>query len=152
MSGHTRYDSILVPTDGSAAARTAVEHAISIAAANEADIQAVYVIDERVTMAATDQTRPELTDTLRTEGENALATVEDVAAAADVSTTTHIQSGTPAKEILDFADAANSDLIVMGNSGRTAREKLIRMGSVSERVADNATIPVLVVPYDKESS
>lgn len=148
MSSHDRYQQIVVPTDGSVAAQTAVDHAISIATVTGAAINAIYVIDERVTMAATEATRPELTETLRQEGEAAVGTVETEATKNDLTVSTHLKSGTPAKEIIDFADEVDADLIVMGNSGRTAREKLIQMGSVSERVADNAPIPVLVVPQE----
>ena len=143
-----RYQRIVVPTDGSLAANTAVSHAVSIAVANDAEIHAVYVVDERVTMAATEKTRPELVKTLEAEGESAVGSAEEFASEHDISATTNIRSGTPAKEIIEFAEEIEADLIVMGNSGRTAREKLIRMGSVSERVADNAMIPVLVVPRE----
>jgi nucleotide-binding universal stress UspA family protein len=46
--------------------------------------------------------------------------------------------------IVDTADAIGADLIVMGSHGRSGIEKLL-LGSVTQRVLQDAKVPVLVV-------
>lgn len=55
-----------------------------------------------------------------------------------------VRLGDPGNEIVDYAKAANADLIVIPSHGRTGLEHLL-LGSVAERVARLATCPVLVL-------
>lgn len=55
--------------------------------------------------------------------------------------------GDPAEKILDYAEAQNIDLIVIGTHGRKGMEKVI-FGSTAERVIHKSQVPTLVVnPY-----
>lgn len=54
----------------------------------------------------------------------------------------------PHRVILDYADEHGADVVVMGTHGRTGRDKLTSLGSVTERVIENAKRPVLVVHID----
>ena len=60
----------------------------------------------------------------------------------DVAFDTRFLLGSPAKEILRFADREHVDLIVLGTHGRTGLSRLL-MGSVAEIVVRRATCPVL---------
>jgi nucleotide-binding universal stress UspA family protein len=53
-------------------------------------------------------------------------------------------SGGPVREIVEFAERENVDLIVMGSHGRTGISRLL-MGSVAEGVARRAPCPVMIV-------
>lgn len=139
------YDDVLVPTDGSGTVSQTLEHALPIAADNDATVHALYVIDTRIVQAATDETRPEIETKLEDEGEEAVATVSERAAEAGLETTEAVRRGTPSKTILEYADEEGIDLITIGTHGKSPREKQFSMGSVSERVVDDATIPVFVV-------
>ncbi len=138
------YDDILVPTDGSDTVLATLEHALSIAADNEATVHALSVVDTRMTAAADSETRPALAETLEKDAQAAVTAVTDQATDANLQTLQAVHRGTPAKEILTYAEEAGIDLIVIGTHGKTPREKLA-MGSVSERVVDRAEVPVLVV-------
>ena len=146
MADPIRYDHILVPTDGSEPAMAATDHALSLAGLHDAVVHAVYVVDNRITMAAAADTREDLEDTLREEGTAAVEQVTERAADRDVDVRTAIAHGTPSKEILEYVDDHEIDVVVMGSAGKTPREKLMRMGSVSERVVEAGLVPVLVVP------
>lgn len=137
------YDDILVPTDGSDTVPETLEHALPIAEHNDATIHALYVVDSRITTAAADVA--DLEASLATEGEAAVDAVEQRAAEAGVDTVGDVRNGTPAKTILEYADEQGIDLIVIGTRGKSPREKVTSLGSVSERVVDNATVPVFVV-------
>lgn len=55
-----------------------------------------------------------------------------------------IRIGTPADEILRYADDRSIDLIVMGTHGRSGVAHLV-MGSVAESVVRGATCPVMTL-------
>ncbi|MFC6614767.1 universal stress protein [Halopenitus salinus] len=143
------YDHVLVPTDGSPTVETTLDHAISIAEDDEATVHGLYVLDNRILTAADSDTRADLESSLREEGEAAVEAVAERADAAGLKAVTGIRTGTPWKEILAYVDETDVDLIVIGTRGKSPREKIVSLGSVSERVVDNASTPVLVVRGDE---
>ena len=138
------YDDVLIPTDGSETVPETLEHALPIATDNAATVHALYVVDSRITAAANDGAT-DLERSLEEEGRDAVAEVEEQAAAEGLETVGEIRTGTPAKAIIEYADERGIDLIVIGTRGKSPREKVTSLGSVSERVVDNASVPVFVV-------
>lgn len=59
-----------------------------------------------------------------------------------------ILEGEAATEIMKHAEKTEKDLIVMGSHGRAGVSSLI-LGSVSKRVIDSTTIPVIIIPPSK---
>ncbi|SDZ75708.1 Nucleotide-binding universal stress protein, UspA family [Haloplanus vescus] len=138
------YDSILVPTDGSEGVDRTLEHALEMARNHDATIHALYVVDRRFELAA-DEDREDLIAELTERGEEAVAAVAAAAGEAGVDAVTAVREGIPYKAILGYADEADIDVITMGTHGRTGRDRLAHLGSVTERVVENATVPVFVV-------
>jgi nucleotide-binding universal stress UspA family protein len=60
-----------------------------------------------------------------------------------------VRVGTPAEEIVVYADSLGVDLIVMGTHGRTGIAHAV-IGSVAEHVARIASCPVLLVRSPKQ--
>jgi len=60
-----------------------------------------------------------------------------------------LRIGTPAEEIVRYADARDVDLIIMGTHGRSGMAHLL-MGSVAEHVVRAAPCPVLLVRQPKK--
>ena len=60
-------------------------------------------------------------------------------------------SGGPIREIVDFAERENVDLIVMGSHGRTGISRLL-MGSVAEGVARRVPCPVMIVKQPQKTA
>ncbi|QIB73588.1 universal stress protein [Halogeometricum borinquense] len=144
------YNSILVPTDGSDGTKKALEHAIEIATLSDATIHVLSVVDRRLYLAAGEEQKDELQGSLH---EDAVTAVNDVATTvreADVECTTAVRDGIPYRCILDYADEHDVDAVVMGTHGRTGRDKLASLGSVTERVVQNTSRPVLVVSIGRE--
>lgn len=139
------YEEVLIPTDGSEVTEVTLEHGLRIAADHDARVHALYVIDNRLLMAADAGDRDRLEAELREEGEAAVAGIVDRAEAADLRTAAEVRRGTPPREILEYVEEHSVDLIAMGTHGKTPREKLQSMGSVTERVVDGSPVPVLVV-------
>jgi nucleotide-binding universal stress UspA family protein len=139
------YDTILVPTDGSEGTAETLEHAIDAAKRRDATIHALSVVDRRVYLAAAGEQQDDVEDALREDAREAVEMVERTAGDAGVSVTTAIREGVPYRTILDYADEHGVDLVVMGTHGKTGRDKLASLGSVTERVVQNTDRPVLVV-------
>ncbi len=139
------YERILVPTDGSEATDATLSHALSIAADHGAEVHALSVIDTRIVRSAPDDGREGVEDALESEAASAVGSVDEEAVGAGLETRTELRRGRPDREILTYADEEGIDLIVIGAHGKSPREKLATMGSVSERVVDGANCPVLVV-------
>jgi len=137
------YERVLVPTDGNDDAATTLEHALSIAAP-DATVHALYVVDKTLLYAADDD--GDTADALRAEGEEAVETVAAGARDAGREAETDLREGVPPREILAYADEKNLDAVVMNTRGRTGTERVVKMGSTTERVIENADVPVLAVP------
>ncbi|MFK8212643.1 universal stress protein [Haloferax volcanii] len=140
------YEHILVPTDGSEGTMQAIEHALELAGA-ESTIHVLSVVDQRVYLAAGGDQQDAVIQSLR---DDAVQAVERYAEKCEgkASTTTAVRDGVPHRVILDYADEHDVDVVVMGTHGRTGRDKLTSLGSVTERVIENAKRPVLVVHID----
>lgn len=57
--------------------------------------------------------------------------------------TTHIRIGSPAKEIVQFAEAGPYDLIIVGSHGRTGLKRFF-LGSIAESVLRHSRLPVFI--------
>lgn len=68
-------------------------------------------------------------------------------AARGVPHQTHVINGKPAASILETAETVDADLIVVGSRGLGRAARFAR-GSVSTRVATNATTSVLIVHHE----
>lgn len=68
----------------------------------------------------------------------------------DVEVGTHMEVGTPAATIAEFAEEEGSGLIVLGSHGRTGMRRIF-LGSVAEAVVRQAPCPVLTVkPFGRK--
>lgn len=142
------YDRILLPTDGSDGTEQALSHAVEIAKGRDATIHALSVIDRRLYLAADESQKSDLKSSLRDDARVAVDRVADGAADAGVDCTTAVRDGVPYRVILEYAAERPVDLIVMGTHGRSGRDKLANLGSVTERVVENTDTPTLVVRID----
>jgi nucleotide-binding universal stress UspA family protein len=143
------YQHILVPVDDSPVAYGAAEHARELAAAIGAKVTFMsvvavdpfYGIDFYVVA-------PAITDYFMQAEKNALLRLEDLKqtlAQDGIEVDSKIIHGkTPAEGILQIANEANADLIMMGSHKRDGFEKLV-LGSVAQQVLNQAMIPVLII-------
>lgn len=137
------FKKIVVATDGTDFVNKAIDSALDIAELTGGTIHAVYVTD----VASVTPTSPEWTlvaENMKSESEKALAYVKANAAERNVSCETVALEGSPANEIIRYAKEIDADLIVVGATGKKAVERFL-LGSVSEKIVRNATVPVLVV-------
>jgi len=83
-------------------------------------------------------------DHLSTEGKEATDYVKTAGRAASVEIEPVFLEGSPADEIVDFAEKNDIDLIVMGTLGKTGVQKFL-LGSVAQNVVRHSRKAVLVV-------
>ena len=144
------YKKILLPTDGSAYANKAAEHAIWIAHASGAEIIALNVIETSslVGLPAEDLI-VRIKEMLKEEGRIALEHIFEMSTKEnqeemDLKVTLKTKEGSPADVILKTIDEENVDLVVMGTSGKHGLDRFL-LGSVTEKVVRSAKCPVLAV-------
>jgi len=139
------YGNVLVPTDGSDGMDEVIDHALAIAEDEDATVHALYVVNRRLYLASEKERQDEVVEELRAAGEEAVAHVVDRATDAGLKTVSAVRDGVPGREVLDYADEADIDLVVMGTHDPTKRDRPATLGSVAERVSTDAAVPVLTV-------
>lgn len=137
------YERILVPTDGSAATESAIDHAVGLARQYHATLHAVYVVDVGA-YSSLEAGADVVADELRSEGEAAVEAIAARAADVGVDVETAIETGIVHRAIVDYVADNDIDLVVMGTHGRTGVGRFL-LGSVAENVVRTAEAPVLTV-------
>jgi nucleotide-binding universal stress UspA family protein len=139
-----RYRHVLVAFDGSPEAELALAHAIALAQVYRARLALVAVVPPPPLLAwqAPGGMRG-VHDAEQTELERALRAAAD-RVPDDLSITTQLLDGDPARAILHAAREGEHDVIVLGSRGR-GRMTTALLGSVSNRVMHDADVPVIVI-------
>ena len=137
---------IVIATDGSEAAREAVEYGLELASENGAAVTFVHVLppDDYIVVGRNAPAIPKPHHVDMDESEGALADASDAAIAAGVSYALERISGDTVPEIIAAAEAKNADLIVVGSRGRGTVSSAL-LGSVSKGVLNQSKRPVVVV-------
>jgi nucleotide-binding universal stress UspA family protein len=140
------YDDILLPTDGSTGMATVMEHGATLAREHEATLHVLYVVDTAsLTDLPMESSWEGLNRALREEGEAAIEDALEDLEGLDVETA--IVEGSPARDIVEYAEDEGCDLVVMGTHGRSGVNRLL-LGSVAERVVRTSPVPVMTVRVD----
>jgi len=140
------YDNILLPTDGSESMDPVIDHAVELATVHDATLHALYVANTAsLSDLPMESSWENVSAALRKQGEDAMKTIEEIAGDLEVETT--ILEGSPSREIVDYADENDIDVVVMGTHGRSGVDRLL-LGSVAERVLRSSPVPVLAIRID----
>lgn len=142
---------LLVPTDFSQNAAVALEMAIHIARAFDAEIILLHVIESpSVTLKSVKNPALLLKGYLEAAKARAMQetkkTQETIQQRGNFRTKTEFVEGTPFVEIIRAAKNYKVDMIVMGTHGRTGTSHAI-IGSTAEKVVRKASCPVLTVKH-----
>lgn len=134
-------DTVVVATDGSASVERAVDVALDLATRFDAEVHALYVIDESEVDGSPEELRDELRDALESKGQDALDAVRE---RTDREIVTDVREGRPAVEISNYAREQEADVVATGTRGRHGEHRFL-LGSVAERVVRSCPVPVLSV-------
>jgi nucleotide-binding universal stress UspA family protein len=145
------YQHILIPTDGSALSRRAIDQGIALAAALEARVTGLFAAPPATPLIYKHylpvgvSTLAEQTKAIEAATKRYLDVVQRTARAAGVRCDcVHVTSDYPADTILAVAKKRKCDLIVMASHGRRGAAKVL-LGSETQKVLTLTQIPVLVV-------
>jgi universal stress protein A len=140
-----KVKNILVPTDFSDYASSALGNALTLAKLFDARITLLYVVEPSVftdiqgsTIATTKR------ETLRLAKEKLDQLKEKQGDEAKYIIDTKVVSGKPFDQITSLARGLRQDLVVIATHGRTGLKHVL-LGSTAEKVVRHATCPVLVV-------
>ena len=136
---------VLCPIDFSEPSRGALRYAAAIAAHMQAGLTLLTVNDPLLAQAAAmDGGEGSLDAQAKAETEKFLTDTFS-GRPPSVTVTTAVATGKPPAEILRVARESGAGLIVMSSRGATGIRKLF-LGSITERVLRETTLPVLVTP------
>jgi len=146
---------ILVPTDFSDNALSALRYAVSMAVKFGAQIQLVHIVQDTA-LILPDSINPmpiaaPQTDQLMDIAEREFTELLENEPTHGVVIQTSVRVGSPYHEITTTAKDLKADLIVMGSQGRGAIMHML-MGSVAEKVVRHAPCAVLTVRHQFESA
>lgn len=140
---------ILVPTDFSEVAKSALKVATTIAGKANAEIHLLNVVHVPV---IDPYTPAETINTIKEEEEKS-AQQELAKLALELGNNTaqiHVKLGFAVDEIVHFAEENHIDLIVMGTTGSSGVEETL-LGSNASGVVGHSKIPVMCIPDEMKS-
>ena len=136
------FKSIVVGTDGSETATSAVKQAVELASSIKAKIELVSayepVGDQRLREERTEV--PDDVSWMVNPREDVDATLRE----AGLDVETFAREGDPADAILDVAEELGADLIIVGNKGMTGAKRFL-LGSVPNKISHHAPCSVLII-------
>ena len=145
------YTHILISTDGSEFAQTGIDHGLSLAKALGSKVTIVTATEPYpipVGTAAWVITPSEITsyaEDRKKDAEELLAKIKASAEKMGVEVdTVHVPNTHAAAAILETAQNASCNLIVMASHGRRGVKRLL-LGSQAAEVISNSPVPVLLV-------
>ncbi|MFH1674969.1 MAG: universal stress protein [Pseudomonadota bacterium] len=135
---------IIVGADGSEFARRALDKAIEFAKKEDMEVVVVYAIEEFCPIGVT-ELDCNVVKEIQMKGakdiiRSALETLKD----AGVRGRDVIEVGRPADVIIEAAKKENAEMIVVASHGKHGIKKMA-LGSVTARVVEYSTVPVLVM-------
>jgi nucleotide-binding universal stress UspA family protein len=135
------FETVIIATDGSKSGERAVATAVDLAEKFNAEVHALYVLDDSRVEALPKRLHDEVHGALEEQAQEAL---DAVAARVDGETATAVRRGDPAREIAHYAKAVDADVVATGTRGRDGEHSFL-LGSVAEAVVRTCPVPVLTV-------
>jgi nucleotide-binding universal stress UspA family protein len=141
------FRKILVAYDGSETARLALNKAIELKQVFVESVLEVVHVFQVSNLVLNDAVIPGpaiIQTELYQAAEETVDEARQLISHQSLSTATLLDGGAPARVILDYAEAHNFELIIIGSRGLSNLKELF-LGSVSSEIVHHAQIPVLVV-------
>jgi nucleotide-binding universal stress UspA family protein len=142
------FDKILLPTDGSDIAFAAARRAVALAKLAGAAVHVVVVQEPYPYTGIGAANSAGLQDHLaasQQQATEAIGPIGELAQGAGVTLSSEsVEGASTAEQIVEAAERAGADLIVMGSHGRTGLARAI-LGSVAAKVLELSPLPVMIV-------
>ena len=141
------FKNILFPIDFSECSEKVFPHALDMVKKFDARLHLLFVVTDISYLTTIDVSRDLLMNTMAevtTAGENRMEAFCEKSLGGLSKYETRVVVGSPAEEIVKYADSEGIDLIVMGTHGRKGLDRTL-MGSVADHVIKHANTPVLTI-------
>jgi nucleotide-binding universal stress UspA family protein len=138
------YETLLVATDGSSDAGTALEHAVEVATATGATLHIVSVVETRTAYDNAIIDPEEVRKNLTADAEAAVERARSIASEAGVDCRTEVLEGPPPERILETVESVGADAVVVGATGRSGFKRLV-LGGTAEQLLEASPVPVIVI-------
>ena len=142
------FERILIPVDGSEPAHGAAQLGIDLAVEHDATVHGLYVV-EPVTVA--EGGAGQIIESMQETGQEIVSELAEQAESKGLSVETDVKTGVAHREILEYAEANDIDLMVVGTHGRTGIGRYL-LGSVTEKIVRLSDVPVLTVRPDEDDA
>ncbi|MDR3222647.1 MAG: universal stress protein [Methanobrevibacter sp.] len=126
---------LMIPVCGLKYSQKAIEFGIELAYKIDADIIAVYILDEN---------KSDSYDSLEDEGNEILANITKKANEKGVKVLEHLITGNPLRDMKIIAIRTNADGIIVHIHGRDESEKET-VGSVTNLIIKTFEIPIILI-------
>ena len=154
------YGTILVPHGGTVAGDEALKHATHIAKTSSSKIIILHIIEEishPLTFALAESEREKLlssindaNESIRQDMEKEMQKKVESCKKEGIPVEIRVVSGNAAELIVDLVNEKKIDLIVMAKRRKLKGvKKLLTLGSVSRKVVENVSCPVMLVDIEK---
>ena len=155
------YKKILVPHAGTLEGDLALDHAINIGKSFSSEIILLHVIEEFphvpvFTLHATQVSKikkefAEITKEMKSVMEKEMTKRVEMCQKNKIKSHLKILTGLPAEEILKIIKNQKIDLVVMAKRRKLKGIKsILSLGSVSRKIVENTSCPVLMVDTEKK--
>ncbi len=141
------YSKILVCVENSPCANKALSHACEIAKNSDSQLFLIYVVYNPASglgLGISLIDRGVFVKMFREHGKKVLKKASELAAKNGVKAKTIMKEGNVANEIIKFTKKERIDLIAIGSRGLSRLPRFV-LGSISNKIANYAPCPVLIV-------
>ena len=135
---------ILVPIDGSENSKKALDFALDLSSKIGSALVLVHAIEVPISSYKYHRVADSLLTVLESSGRSLLKTFESRAASRGIRCEGVLVHGDPTTQILRVSNRKGCDCIIMGKRGLGRFERML-LGSVSDRIARLARVPVVIV-------
>ncbi len=145
------FDSIVCPTDFSECSANALRWAVWLAANNKRPLRLLHAIHIDMPAYVTQDIRTQILeqwDNVRRDAEKHLREWAKPHLTENLEVYYEISDAPPVEAVIALAHRDNS-WVVMGTHGRTGWRQ-VWMGSVTTRTIEQAKVPVLAIPPDRQ--
>lgn len=139
------YQKILVGIDGSEESFNAFKSALSLAKKINASVSVLYVLPLGVEVSSALSLFTGMKDIFRKGAEKILKEAQSIAEEEGIEVRLKFEEGEPYTKLVDILYAEESDLLVLGKSGKGGLAKAL-IGSTASRAIGASPVDVLVIP------
>ncbi|MDL2271393.1 universal stress protein [Methanobrevibacter sp. OttesenSCG-928-I08] len=138
------YKKILLPIDGSKIAEKAAKEAFELGNLTGAEVIIMTVVEQNQYIGIpAGEAIAQINELLWEEAKDTIKKFSNLNK-YDIKTSEKIVEGNPPQEIVKMAEDENTDLIVIGSTGKSGFDKFV-LGSVADKVTNKSKCSVLVV-------